>query len=99
MAPEQVAGSYFAAFTVANLFFAAVGASVFWGINGRTRLRAFILRDLIDWFDLKQQNRVPFEFAIFISLGCVVGVAVTQPISAIQAITAGFGWTGLFARK
>jgi len=99
MVPEQVAGSYFAAFTAANLFFAAVGASVFWGINGRTKLRAFILGDIIDWFGLSEKNRAPIEFIVFVSLACVVGVAVTQPISATQAITAGFGWTGLFARK
>lgn len=93
-----MAGSYFEAFTVANVVFTAIGAAVYWGMNGRTKLRAFILRDIIDWFDINAKSRAAIEFLIFLVIGCLIGIAVTEPVNAIQAITAGFGWTGIFAR-
>jgi hypothetical protein len=90
--------SYFDAFTGANVLFTAVGAAVYWGLNGRSKLRAFVLRDLLDYFQMVEKTRSAVEFVVFVVLGCLVGIAVTNPSSAIQAITAGFGWTGLFAR-
>jgi len=94
-----MASSYFEAFSISNVLFTAIGASVYWGINGRSKLRAYLLREVIDWLDLNPTARAATEFVIFVVLGCLVGIAVTQPISATQAITAGFGWTGLFARR
>lgn len=94
----MASASYFEAFSYANVIFASVGAAVFWGLNGRTKLRAFVLRDLVDLLSLSENARVATEFIIFVILGTLIGVAVTQPMSATQAITAGFAWTGLFAR-
>jgi hypothetical protein len=90
--------SYFTAFTVENILFTAVGSAVYWGLNGRTKLQAFILREVVEWLGFSGATKAVTEFFIFLLLGCLVGIGATQPSSVMQAITAGFGWTGLFAR-
>lgn len=84
-------------YSVGNVLFTAIGAAVFWGKWGKTRLKAFVLSDLLNAFPLNPKVRGAIELLIFVALGCIVGIAVVQPTSAAQAITAGFGWTGLFA--
>ena len=78
--------------------FTAIGAAVYWGKAGRTKLKAYYLSDLIARIPLDENLRSLAECVVFIVLGSVVGVAVVQPLNATQAITAGLGWTGLFAR-
>ncbi len=85
-------------FTVWNIVYTAIGASVFWSTWGRTKLRAFILPDLIRYLPWKRWHPL-FEFVLFIAIGCVVGVGMTNPTNPRQAITAGLGWTGAIARR
>ncbi len=82
-----------------NVIFTAVGASVFWGTWGRTKLKPYVLADWIALLPVDVKWQCAIEFTVFIALGCLVGIAVVQPTTATQALTAGFGWTGLFARK
>jgi hypothetical protein len=87
------------AFSFWNIAFTAIGASIFWGKWGRTRLRPYVLSDLIGFLTTNERWRGFLEFAVFLILGCIVGIGVVQPSTATQALTAGFGWTGLFARQ
>jgi hypothetical protein len=34
----------------------------------------------------------------FTALGCFIGIGILQPNNPQQAVTAGFAWTGLFAK-
>jgi hypothetical protein len=81
-----------------NVIFTAIGAAVYWGKAGRTKLRAYYLSDLIAKLPINENARAVLEFLVFVALGSLVGVAVVQPLNPTQAITAGLGWTGLFAR-
>lgn len=85
-------------FTFWNVAYTAIGAAVFWGKWGRTKLKAICLSDILNLLDLKPAQRGALEFVIFVALGCLVGIAVVQPTNATQALTAGFGWTGLFSK-
>ncbi len=84
-------------FSFWSIAYTAVGAVVLWGTWGRTKLKAFILSDLVRRF-LSEPWATVAEFAIFVTLGVLVGIGVVKPINATQAITAGFAWTGAFAR-
>jgi len=85
------------AFSLRNVLFAAIGASVFWGKTGRTALRAYVLSELVDLTGVTGKWRHAAEFLIFVILGCIVGLAVVDPRTAVQALTAGFAWTGVFS--
>jgi hypothetical protein len=84
-------------FSFWNIVFTAIGVSVFWGKWGRSKLQAYLLHDVVNLLHLSEERRGAIEFLIFLVLGCLVGIGVTQPTTPAQAITAGFGWTGLFA--
>ena len=88
------------AFTFSRVFFTAVGATVLWMKWGWTQRRAFALSVLIAPF-CKKDSRVfsVLEFLVFIALGCVVGIVLTEPGNARQAIAAGMGWTGLLVTE
>lgn len=83
-------------FDVWQVIYTAIGVAVFWMKWGRTKLRAYALSDLIEIF-CKGKLATIMEFAVFILLGCLVGIGVAQPQNAAQALTAGFGWTGFFS--
>lgn len=82
-----------------NIVFTAIGAAVFWGKWGRTKLQAYVLSDVLNLLPLETKARSAIEFFIFLILGCLVSIAVVQPHNPTQALTAGFGWTGLFAHR
>ena len=84
-------------YSFGRVLFTAIGAAVFWGKWGKTKLKAFVLSDLLNAIPMKPKIRGAIELLIFIALGCAVGIALVQPTNAAQALTAGFGWTGLFA--
>src|SRR5438874_426673 len=87
-------------FTWAKILFTAIGVSVFWGKWGRNQLQPYLLPAVFDLlpFKGKYKNwRTFFEFVVFLLLGCVVGIGAADPKNAVQAITAGFAWTGVFA--
>lgn len=85
-------------FSFWNVVYTAIGAAVFWGTWGRTKLRPYILADVIKYLPGKRWHPL-IEFIVFIVIGCVVGIGFTNPINARQALTAGFGWTGVFAKR
>jgi len=81
-------------FTPWNVIFTAIGVSVFWGKWGRTKLKAYVLSDLVSLIPVNDAWRGAIEFLIFLTIGCLVGIGVAQPTSPAQALTAGLGWTG-----
>lgn len=85
-------------FTVWKLIYTGIGAAVFWGVWGRSRLKPFILFDLFKNLPVPEPVKEVIEFLVFIALGCLVGIGFTDPVNPRQALTAGFGWTGAFAR-
>jgi hypothetical protein len=84
-------------FAAWSVFYTAIGVSVFWAKWGRSRLRPYVLPDVIGLLRLSPQARAALEFLVFLFIGCCVGIAALEPKNAVQAITAGFGWTGIFA--
>lgn len=85
-------------FSFWNILYTAVGASLFWSWWGRSRLRVFGLSNILVVFGVPGRWRARLEFVIFIVLGCLVGIGLVDPRSPVQALTAGLGWTGVFAR-
>jgi hypothetical protein len=85
-----------AGFTLANVVYTAIGASVFWAKAGRTGLRPYLLPELVRACGVKGKSRTLVEFLLFVITGCVVGIGVVSPVNATQALTAGFAWTSFF---
>jgi hypothetical protein len=85
-------------FTLAKVAFTAIGATVYWGLSGRTKLRPFLLPDILKHLPWKQAHPI-LEFLLFLMMGCLVGIGFTDPSNPRQAITAGMGWTGVFVRR
>jgi len=85
-------------FTFWNVAYTAIGASVYWGTRGRTKLKPYLLPDIVKYLPAERYHPL-FEFILFIVLGCLVGIAFVSPTNARQALTAGFGWTGVFAHR
>jgi hypothetical protein len=80
--------------------FTALGASFFWARTGRTKLKIYVLSWMFDAFKVPDNaGRQVTEFALFIVFGCLVGIAIANPTTAVQAITAGFAWTGFVAKR
>jgi len=86
-------------FTFWNVAFTGVGVAVFWGKWGRTKLRAYLLSDLLNLVPVDEKWRAAIEFLVFLTLGCLVGIGIVQPTTPTQALTAGFGWTGFFTHR
>lgn len=86
-------------FTVWKLVYTAIGAAVFWGKWGRTRLRVYILWDVVRLLPVKGRSRATVEFLVFVTLGCIVGIGIVQPTSPMQALSAGLAWTGIFSHR
>ncbi len=85
-------------FTGSNILFTAAGAAVFWALKGgRSELKAFGLYDLVALIPVGVRLRRLLEFILFLCLGCIIGIGFTDPSNPRQALTAGFGWTGLLA--
>lgn len=80
--------------------YTALGAAVFWGRAGRTKLRVYYLSYLFDMLKFPDGPlRQVVEFSLFIVLGCLIGIGIAKPETPPQAITAGFAWTGFFAKR
>ena len=83
-----------------SMIYTSVGAAIYWGVKGRTNLRAYCLSSILDVGFGEQQGgaiRGLLEFLIFIGFGILVGVGVTHPQDPMQALVAGLGWTGLMS--
>lgn len=87
-------------FTVPMMGFTALGSALFWGKNGRNKLKVYVLSDLFDAFKVPPENpwRHLAEFGLFVMFGVIIGVGVVGPNTFMQALTAGFAWTNLVAK-
>ena len=81
-------------FTIWNVLYTGIGATILWGKLGNTKLRPFGLWRLIKLLPVSQNKKEVIEIIVFISLGCIVGIGIVQPTNVPQALSAGFGWTG-----
>jgi hypothetical protein len=87
-------------FTVWNTLYTAIGAAVFWGRAGRSKLKVYYLSHIFDLLEIPESKwRKSCEFMVFIILGCLIGIGITKPGTEVQALTAGFAWTGFFAKR
>jgi hypothetical protein len=87
-------------FTFWTTFYTAVGAAIFWGRTGRTKLRVYYLSYLFDMARFPDgPKRQVIEFTVFIFLGCLIGIGIAKPSTVAQALTAGFAWTGFVAKR
>lgn len=87
-------------FTVWTVAYTAIGAAVFWGRTGRTKLRVYYLSYLFDMLQFPDGViRQVLEFIIFMVLGVLIGIGIANPGTVAQAITAGFAWTGFVAKR
>jgi hypothetical protein len=87
-------------FTFWNTAYTAIGAAVFWGRSGRTKLRVYYLSHVLDIMEFPEGRlRKCVEFAVFIVLGCLIGIGIANPGTVPQALTAGFAWTGFLAKR
>ena len=79
--------------------YTVLGAIFLWGRWGRKRLKVYVLADLIELLPAPDSLKHVLEFFIFILLGGFIGVALTNPVTAPQAIAAGLGWTSMLAKR
>jgi hypothetical protein len=93
-----IAGFEMPTFSLWKIVYTAIGASVYWGLWGRTKLRPYVLPDILEHLPFKNLHPL-IEFLLFLTLGCIVGIGFTNPGNPQQAITAGMGWTGVFAKR
>lgn len=84
-------------FTFWNIIYTAIGASVLWGTWGKTKLKAFVLSNILKLF-LTGRTATVVEFLIFVVLGTLIGIGIAKPQNPQQAITAGLAWTSVLAR-
>ena len=87
-------------FTFWTTAYTAIGAAVFWGRTGRSKLKVYYLSYLFDMLEFRDGiARQIIEFAIFIAFGCLIGIGIANPMTVAQALTAGFAWTGFLAKR
>jgi hypothetical protein len=80
-----------------KIIYTAIGVSAFWAKWGRKKLRPYVLPEVVGLIGNNENARAVVEFAIFLVLGIMVGIGVGDPHGVVQALTAGFGWTGVFS--
>ena len=99
MIAEQ--GSLVTHFTPLMVGYTALGAALFWSKNGRKKLKVYVLSDLFDAFKVDQESRwrQVAEFLLFVIFGVLIGVGAIGPSTIPQALSAGFAWTGVVARR
>ena len=87
--------------------FTAFGTIILWLKENATHaksgevpraLRVFALTGLIDRLKLSNEARWWIQFAIFVVLGTLVGIAFVKPMTVIQGASAGMGWTAAFSQ-
>jgi hypothetical protein len=66
---------------------------------GQGQVAAIRLSEIVDTFALSEPNRIRVEFLVFIVVGTVTCMILTQPANPQQAFAAGLGWTGLLTKK
>ncbi len=98
---EQVVAVFQAPhFTLWTTAYTALGAMLFWGRTGRTKLKVYVLSWLFDALKVPDcAMRQIIEFVVFVVFGCVIGIGIANPTTVAQAITAGFAWTSFVAKR
>ncbi|MGA3373981.1 MAG: hypothetical protein ABSC48_19740 [Terracidiphilus sp.] len=89
---------FFTFYFWAHVFYAFLGAGLLYARWGRSKLKTIGLSNFLDIFDLSEKVRVRLEMLLFLTIGTLVAMGIAQPTNAVQALTAGLGWTGLVAR-
>ena len=82
-----------------NAAFTAIGAAVLWCREDPKSLKVYYLGDLVDKLPGSATFKYFAQFVVFVSMGTLIGLALTQPINPQQSITAGLAWTTIFARR
>lgn len=73
-----------------------LGILVSWSKYGREKLRIYFLSNILDIFDSESgKARQLVELIIFVLVGYIISAGIVVPTTPIQALTAGFGWTGI----
>jgi prepilin signal peptidase PulO-like enzyme (type II secretory pathway) len=85
-----------APYTFTNICFAALGVFILWNKLGKTQLAVWGMGRTWELFVSSKKVREVCEFVSFLILGTILSLFLTQPVSTIQAFSAGLGWTGLF---
>jgi hypothetical protein len=81
-----------------HVFFAFLGAGLLYMQWGRSKLKAFAFAYFLDMFEMSKKTRMRLEMLIFVLVGTIVTMELTQPSTGMQAFSAGLGWTGLVAK-
>jgi hypothetical protein len=83
------------------ILYTGIGSAIFWGANGRNKLKAYVLSSLFDSLKIHGDNRyrVVIEFLLFISFGILIGCGVICPTTPAQALTAGIAWTAMVSKR
>jgi len=80
--------------------YTVIGAAIFWGKNGRTKLKIFFLSYAFDMVKFPEGRlRQILELLVFLVLGCFIGIGISHPSNVPQAISAGMAWTGFLAKR
>jgi hypothetical protein len=83
------------------IVYTALGALISFGRMGTAKVKTWALSPLLDKLFASHKEhwiRVLVELILFIVLGVVFGIAITEPKNVMQAVTAGLGWTALLAK-
>jgi hypothetical protein len=87
-------------FTFWTVVYTALGCAFFWGRTGRTKLKVYVLSWLFDALKVPDNaGRQIAEFTLFVVFGVIIGIGIAKPKTEIQAVTAGFAWTGFVAKR
>jgi hypothetical protein len=83
------------------ILFTGLGAAIFWGRNGRKKLKVFVLSDFFDSLKFAEDNavRIVLEFILFVAFGILIGIGAIAPTTIPQALTAGIAWTGMVSKR
>lgn len=88
-------------FDVLTIAFTAFGAICSYAKLAKARVSTYVVTPLVELIFTKGSQspwRTRVEFFMFVAFGIVVGIVMTQPGNAMQAITAGMGWTAIVGK-
>lgn len=101
MIQEATAHSQWEHFTTVMMFYTGIGSALFWSKIGPKKSKVYVLSDLLTACSLREGSnlRVVIEFVLFVGFGILIGIGVTGPTTIPQALTAGFAWTSVVAKR
>lgn len=81
------------------VFFAFVGVAISFGRAKEADKKALGLSPLLGRFITHERGLMIVEALVFLSLGCMISMGVTNPSTVPQALAAGLAWTGIAMGK